>query len=178
MHAFTVENNAIVSVLRTKVGVGVAFDPKKSSPPNFVEFDAIWDTGASASVISKNVVLACNLQPTGMLKVYTASGESLVNSYLVSFMLPNKVGFQSVKVSEGKLNGTEVLIGMDIICQGDFAVSNSKGKTVFTFRMPSIATTDYVDEAKKIDRHLIGKVGRNALCPCGSGKKYKKCCLS
>jgi hypothetical protein len=24
----------------------------------------------------------------------------------------------------------------------------------------------------------IGKVGRNAPCPCGSGKKYKKCCLS
>ena len=22
------------------------------------------------------------------------------------------------------------------------------------------------------------KVGRNAPCPCGSGKKYKKCCLS
>jgi uncharacterized protein YchJ len=22
-----------------------------------------------------------------------------------------------------------------------------------------------------------GKVGRNNLCPCGSGKKYKKCCL-
>ena len=21
------------------------------------------------------------------------------------------------------------------------------------------------------------KVGRNAPCPCGSGKKYKKCCL-
>ncbi|MDQ3050669.1 MAG: SEC-C metal-binding domain-containing protein, partial [Bacteroidota bacterium] len=21
------------------------------------------------------------------------------------------------------------------------------------------------------------KVGRNELCPCGSGKKYKKCCL-
>ena len=22
------------------------------------------------------------------------------------------------------------------------------------------------------------KVGRNELCPCGSGKKFKKCCLS
>ncbi|MBL4940036.1 MAG: SEC-C domain-containing protein [Colwellia sp.] len=22
------------------------------------------------------------------------------------------------------------------------------------------------------------KVGRNAPCPCGSGKKYKKCCLT
>ena len=21
-----------------------------------------------------------------------------------------------------------------------------------------------------------GKIGRNQLCPCGSGKKYKKCC--
>jgi hypothetical protein len=21
------------------------------------------------------------------------------------------------------------------------------------------------------------KIGRNSLCPCGSGKKYKKCCL-
>ena len=21
------------------------------------------------------------------------------------------------------------------------------------------------------------KIGRNALCPCGSGKKYKNCCL-
>jgi tetratricopeptide (TPR) repeat protein len=23
----------------------------------------------------------------------------------------------------------------------------------------------------------MAKIGRNALCPCGSGKKYKKCCL-
>ena len=22
------------------------------------------------------------------------------------------------------------------------------------------------------------KVGRNDLCPCGSGKKYKKCCMN
>lgn len=26
-------------------------------------------------------------------------------------------------------------------------------------------------------RRENGKVGRNDLCPCGSGKKYKKCCL-
>jgi hypothetical protein len=30
----------------------------------------------------------------------------------------------------------------------------------------------------RIDRHAKPeKVGRNDLCPCGSGKKYKKCCL-
>ncbi len=25
-------------------------------------------------------------------------------------------------------------------------------------------------------RHVEAKVGRNQPCPCGSGKKYKKCC--
>lgn len=25
--------------------------------------------------------------------------------------------------------------------------------------------------------HNLPKQGRNAACPCGSGKKYKKCCL-
>ncbi|NTM25437.1 SEC-C domain-containing protein [Enterococcus faecium] len=24
---------------------------------------------------------------------------------------------------------------------------------------------------------MLGKIGRNSPCPCGSGKKYKKCCL-
>ena len=25
---------------------------------------------------------------------------------------------------------------------------------------------------------MSSKIGRNDLCPCGSGKKYKKCCMS
>jgi uncharacterized protein YecA (UPF0149 family) len=25
-------------------------------------------------------------------------------------------------------------------------------------------------------RQVVEKVGRNEACPCGSGKKYKKCC--
>ncbi len=27
-------------------------------------------------------------------------------------------------------------------------------------------------------RDKLGKIGRNDLCPCGSGRKYKKCCLN
>lgn len=31
-----------------------------------------------------------------------------------------------------------------------------------------------------VDDRIIkpAKIGRNELCPCGSGKKYKKCCLN
>ena len=27
------------------------------------------------------------------------------------------------------------------------------------------------------DKGYLPRIGRNGLCPCGSGKKYKKCCL-
>jgi hypothetical protein len=30
---------------------------------------------------------------------------------------------------------------------------------------------------KKSNQLQSHKMGRNDLCPCGSGKKYKKCCL-
>ena len=32
------------------------------------------------------------------------------------------------------------------------------------------------DESREPVRRKDAKVGRNDLCPCGSGKKYKKCC--
>jgi uncharacterized protein YecA (UPF0149 family) len=73
------------------------------------------------------------------------------------------------------VNGPDVLIGMDIICSGDFAVTNKGGKTVFSYRYPSISPIDF----KKIPETppaTSNKVGRNSPCPCGSGKKYKQCC--
>jgi len=33
-----------------------------------------------------------------------------------------------------------------------------------------------VDAAVATVKRSTAKVGRNAPCPCGSGKKYKKCC--
>ena len=27
------------------------------------------------------------------------------------------------------------------------------------------------------DKELVEKLGRNDLCPCGSGRRFKKCCL-
>lgn len=40
---------------------------------------------------------------------------------------------------------------------------------------PSLVAGDPVDVAPPIHR-LESKVGRNDRCPCGSGRKYKKCC--
>ena len=40
----------------------------------------------------------------------------------------------------------------------------------------SEAPEDTGDTTVKTVRRQGAKIGRNAPCPCGSGKKYKKCC--
>ena len=42
--------------------------------------------------------------------------------------------------------GIDVLIGMDIISKGDFAISNYDEKTQFSFRLPSQKDVDYKQE--------------------------------
>jgi hypothetical protein len=59
---------------------------------------------------------------------------------------------------------------MDIIATGGFAITNRDGKTVLSFRVPSVECIDFV---KQMQAHP--PVGRNDPCPCGSGKKFKKC---
>jgi len=39
-----------------------------------------------------------------------------------------------------------MLIGMDVICKGDFAITNFQGNTTFSFRMPSMYEIDFVAE--------------------------------
>jgi hypothetical protein len=39
-----------------------------------------------------------------------------------------------------------MLIGMDVINYGDFAISNYNGKTTFSFRMPSLMKIDFCKE--------------------------------
>jgi len=160
------------------VQVSPAFDAQSVSPkkqPSYETFTAIWDTGATNSVITPAVAAKCSLKPTGMARVCHANGEANVETCLVNIALPNKVAFSNVKVTLMDLTDADVLIGMDIIAVGDFAVTNSDGKTTFSFRIPSIEKIDYVEEANALVQAREAKAGRNDPCPCGSGKKYKKC---
>ena len=174
---FTSAYPGLSRVLSNKVRVRTAFGPgtdgQMQSAP---EFDAVWDTGATNSVVTQEVIDQVGLVPTGVATVYTASGSHLTDTFLVTFGLPNMVAISEVRVSKGVVEGSDLLIGMDIIGKGDFAVTNFNGKTVFTFRMPSIERIDFNSPPpQKPVLRSQAKVGRNQLCPCGSGKKYKNC---
>ena len=88
--------------------------------------------------------------------------------------------FQMVMVTSMELNGGfDVLIGMDILGLGDFAVTHQNGNTTFSFCCPSLREIDFVKELEAKDAVLpvhSSKISRNSPCPCGSGKKHKKCC--
>lgn len=43
-------------------------------------------------------------------------------------------------------------------------------------RPQQLVENRYAEEEVQRPARREVKVGRNALCPCGSGKKYKKCC--
>jgi predicted aspartyl protease len=116
--------------LQNKVAIAQASILNSDNPKKQVHtYSAIWDTGATGTVISKRVIEQCGLVPTGMTQVATAGGIFPVNTYIVDIMLPNNVIFPNLNVTTGDLNGTDVLIGMDIMSQGDFSVSNFEGKT-------------------------------------------------
>jgi len=118
----------------------------RANEKQFVEITGLWDTGATGSAITKDVVEKLKLIPTGMARVQTASGPRDMNTYTVDVMLPQANLIKSIVATEvDNFAGTcDALIGMDIITLGDFSITNHKGQTVMSFRIPSSHEIDYV----------------------------------
>ena len=180
--AFTVEYQSLASSLRTKCAVGQGMSVQEIQSgltPPVIELEAVWDTGAEMSSISHRVVQALGLKPISKAKNYTAAGVVDVYVYVINLHLPMGVGVALLPVTGNDLGDVDMLIGMDVISQGDFAVTNVGGQTTFSFRMPSQKKIDYVAETQDKGKALTPakqvKIGRNDPCPCGSGKKYKNC---
>ena len=161
--SFTIKANpgGLLGVLTTQCHIsGVILAPAPGAvAPTSHSFVAIWDTGAQCSVITAGVAAACGLTPTGVTNVTGVhGGAKLCFTYLVNIRLLNGVEVRGVRVAEGQLQGGihgDVLIGMDIITLGDFAITNKGGNTWFSFRTPSQLSTDYVaDHNAAVQRTL------------------------
>ena len=125
-----------------------SWTPEHGTPaPRSIPFTALWDTGAVQSVITQRVVDDCRLTPIAPETLHGVSGPMLTDAYLVNVALPGGIVFPEMPVVRGAfIVGADVLIGMDIINQGDFAITHPGGKTKFTFRVPSQADIDFVEE--------------------------------
>ena len=106
-----------------------------------------------------------------------AGGSSKVNVYIADIELLNKVIVRNVKLLSTKsINDFDMIIGMNVITLGDFCITNKDRRTVVSFRYPSEKQIDFVKEAEDVKAKYYRSLGRNAKCPCNSGKKVKDCC--
>jgi len=109
----------------------------------FHSFDAIWDTGASCSIITEKVIDKLGLLLIGETTIQGVTGSKKVNRYAVEFLLPNDCSIKLMANGCSEILGCDVLIGMDIISTGDFAITaNSKGST-FSFQIPHGKEIDF-----------------------------------
>lgn len=153
--AFTLKENMVVDRLETPVlldsrirDCNIAVDPNK-------KWRGVWDTGAKTSSVHKRIVNELGLYAVNDWTMQTANGIAIVTTYFVDITLPNNVMVSNILVSASDLGDeTDVLIGMDIISQGDFSISNVNGSTTFSFRIPSVKEIDYVKEANATNRCL------------------------
>jgi predicted aspartyl protease len=145
-----------------------------STPIAGRKYIALYDTGATRSAISPTVVQELNLPIIRATRVGVGGGFHDTTSHLVNIKLPSNVMCPMFEVANIHVpSGENVIIGMDILSAGDFAVTQDKGNTIFSFCVPSRKCVDFVADINAYNKSH--PPSQNGPCPCGNGKKYKSC---
>ena len=173
--AFSLNFTGLINRIISDIAISEVFDPQTppAKRPQHLGTTASWDTGATQCIITRDTALKLNLKSVGKVIANHGGGASEHSTHLVNLILPNQVGLAGVQVIEMEhiQDNFGVIIGMDIISQGDFSITNFNGKTCFSFRTPSLHKIDYVEEWNK----KFKNVRPNDFCPCGADKKFRKC---
>ena len=114
-------------VLTAECGMSQPFDSDLeplSEKPNMYKFSAIWDTGSECTTISRRAAQELELKPIGEIEAHHSGGHSIANIYLINILLPNGIEFQGLRVMDGNFDDTDILLGMDVISQCDFAITH------------------------------------------------------
>lgn len=148
--AFKIEFKHIANALITKVII------RNTITNQNLDLFALWDTGATSSAITQKAVNNLDLKSKFKSYIQTAdSPKKETNVYDIDLVLPNRVLVPNIRVSGVSVIGgknVNLLIGMDIICIGDFAITNYGNKTLFSFSIPPHKNKiDFVERAEKLN---------------------------
>jgi len=98
-------------------------------------------------MITNRVAGDLNLRADGNITLRHAGGQAEgVPIFYINLLLFNNIEISDVRVGLVDITDPDVIIGMDIINRGDFAVSNRNGATSFSFRIPSVEDFDFAAE--------------------------------
>jgi len=122
---------------------------------------ALWDTGASKTCISNKLADELGLPPTSMVQMHGAGGMHPSRVFKVDLTIMDRIKIVDVEVCEFiKSDSFDVLIGMDIICIGDIAITNADGNTVFSYQIPP--ASEHIDFVKQVNERNQREAARAA----------------
>lgn len=146
--AFTSKFNGRIREIKTHAGIFQVASGTTVIPEEIEPLEALWDTGATNTAVSSGAIKKIGSAPITFAQVGTGGGQVTAPVHLVNIVLPNNVIVPNIQVTELKdLNNCDILVGMDIISQGDFAVTHVEGLACFSFRMPSAKLIDFIPES-------------------------------
>jgi len=102
--------------------------------------------------------------------------------------IQEKINFQKIKFLDDKIENSNIAkriknnplkLHYELVKSSGINLSTKKMTEDETFKLGDKNSPTWNDYSERESDPIINKqkVGRNDLCPCGSGKKYKKCCL-
>lgn len=131
-----------IKAVLTEAYIFEAVDLDETPEPSDHVFtqSAAWDTGAEVSIISPRVVEALKLKPFAKTSIMGVGGDEEVGVYKNHVGLPNGFLYEDLIVYCSDIDDYDILIGMDLILQSDFFITNIEGNNRFFFRMPAKGT--------------------------------------
>ena len=102
-------------------------------------------------MVSRNAAKQCRLAIQDHIRVNHVQGkEDNVPRFLIDLRLADDLYIRNAWAVEGNFEqgsdpatDFDVIIGMNVLTVGDFAISNYDGKTLLTFRAPSEERIDF-----------------------------------
>jgi hypothetical protein len=143
--ALTLAFDEIVEAIYSSIAIKSAVGNEDDSDFPFIWAKALWDTGATHTCISDRLATRLGLEIVDIVNIATANGIVSVPTYFTHLKFPNNLQFNDWELSQFQFTNDDcdLIISMDIITQGDFSITNMDGKTMFSFRVPTLHTIDY-----------------------------------
>jgi len=154
--AFFTTYMGVTDELTTPVGIVPLYTTGPAVCKIPLKIEALWDTGAVSTLIKPALWDRLKLRPLENSRTRFAGvgGPVEADVSFINLFLTPELMIECCPVYAADFPGNEeLLIGMDIIGMGDFAVCNTGGKTSFSFAMPPFPDrVNFADKAEAANR--------------------------
>ncbi len=134
MNRYEFLDNGLLDKIVSPVKVDVTdYETKSDCKDIYSNAKALWDTGSTVTVVSSLMVEKLGLIPTDITIVRGFQGQSVkANTYNIDLWL-NDIHIEYIQAIEGGLTNIDMIIGMDVLCQGALYITHPDFKTKLVF---------------------------------------------